>query len=499
MTSFYSIKPHILMIKTSHFKYILAGLFFISITACKKTKDPDPELAVSASTITFMADGGTQDISVSSNADWSVSNPAYSWLQLSTTSGNSGSTVIRLTTLSENGTGATRSGILNINSSNGQVRRVTVSQAPTIYPSYNTSPIAPNITGMSSTAVQLAAKMHLGINFGNTMESRTEGEWVSGNKLTESYVKFVKQTGFNAVRIPCAWNYGHLIDPAKARIDPLWLNRVKEVVKYCVDNDMYVLLNVHWDNGWLESNVNLAKKDSVNAKQKALWEQIATTMRDFDEHLMFASANEPAADDAGEMAILNSYHETFIKAVRSTGGRNSNRVLVVQGPNTSAALSYTLMNTLPADPVPNRLMVEVHEYTPSQFCFLDEEVSWGKPVFYWGAGNHSTIEPDRNPTYGEEDAILESFRKLKEKFTSKGIPVILGEYAAMRRSANNKYLPKDMDMHNKSVDYWTTFVTKQCKLNGVIPFYWEVGNALDRGTNMVKDQRMVDALIAGYK
>jgi hypothetical protein len=157
------------------------------------------------------------------------------------------------------------------------------------------------------------------------------------------------------------------------------------------------------------------------------------------------------------------------------------------------------MNTLPADPVPNRLMVEVHEYTPSQFCFLDEEVSWGKPVFYWGAGNHSTIEPDRNPTYGEEDVILESFRKLKEKFTSKGIPVILGEYAAMRRSANNKYLPKDMAMHNKSVDYWTTFVTKQCKLNGVIPFYWEVGNVLDRGANMVKDQRMIDALIAGYK
>src|SRR5688572_17682881 len=126
MTSFYSVKPHILMIKTSHLKYILVGLFFISITACKKTSSPDPELTVSASTITFMAAGGTQDISVSGNADWSISNPAYAWLKLSTTSGGSGIAVVQLTTLSDNTTGATRSGILNITSSNGQARRVTV-------------------------------------------------------------------------------------------------------------------------------------------------------------------------------------------------------------------------------------------------------------------------------------------------------------------------------------------------------------------------------------
>jgi endoglucanase len=75
-------------------------------------------------------------------------------------------------------------------------------------------------------------------------------------------------------------------------------------------------------------------QDSVNAMQKAIWEQIATTMRDFDEHLIFAGANEPPADNAGQMAILNGYHETFIKAVRSTGGKNSSRVLVVQGPRT---------------------------------------------------------------------------------------------------------------------------------------------------------------------
>ena len=66
------------------------------------------------------------------------------------------------------------------------------------------------------------------------------------------------------------------------------------------------------------------------------------------------------------------------------------------------------MNTLPTDPVPNRLMVEVHYYTPSTFTLLtDGDASWGKMVYYWGAGNHSTIEPERNATFGEEDAIVD--------------------------------------------------------------------------------------------
>jgi aryl-phospho-beta-D-glucosidase BglC (GH1 family) len=422
-------------------------------------------------------------------------------LQIDKTTGNSGSSTIHLTISGENGTGATRSGILEINSSNGQSRRVTVTQPATMYPSYNISPKASDSIGMSSTAVQLAAKMHMGINFGNTMESPNEGDWQT-SKLTESYVKFVKQTGFNAVRIPCNWVWSHLSDPAKAKIDPVWLNRVKEVVGWCVANDMYVILNSHGDNGWLENNVNKQKKDSINAKLKAIWEQIATTMRDFDEHLIFAGTNEPAVNSAEQMTILNSYHETFIKAVRSTGGRNSYRVLVVQGPSTDANKTYDLMNTLPTDQIPNKMMVEVHDYTPATFTILtDGDVSWGNMIYYWGAGNHSTIEPERNATYGEEDVINAELQKMKQKFVDKGIPVVMGEYATWRRTAstNKNFLPKDLAMHNKSVEYWATYVTKQAKANGILPFWWEIGFLLDRTNNVVKDQAMLDAIIAGYK
>jgi hypothetical protein len=159
------------------------------------------------------------------------------------------------------------------------------------------------------------------------------------------------------------------------------------------------------------------------------------------------------------------------------------------------------MNTMPTDNIPNKLMLEVHDYTPSVFTLLtDGDASWGKMVYYWGAGNHSTIEPDRNATFGEEDAAVAELAKLK-KFVDKGIPVIMGEYATWRRTAatNSNYLPRDLAMHNKSVDYWTTFTTKTMKANGLMPFFWEIGFMLDRKNNVIKDQAMYDALKEGYK
>lgn len=460
----------------------------VSLCSCKK-EDVDPELSVSPTTVSFAAAGSTSEITLTCNNSWSISNAASDWLQLSQASGN-GSVTIQLTTV-PNATGSTRSGILTVSSENGQARRITVSQVSQLYPSYNTFPKPPDATGMSSDAVELAAKIKLGWNLGNTFEA-PGGETGWGSPvITEDYIKFVKQKGFNAIRIPCAWDWHHVDDKATAHIDENWLNRIKEVVGYCVDNDMYVLLNIHWDGGWLENNCTPAKKDSVNAKQKAYWEQIATTLRDFDEHLMFASANEPNADDATEMEVLLSYHKTFVDAVRATGGRNTYRVLVIQG-----AIEWLDVESFPTDPTPNRMMYESHNYTPFQFCALDGDASWGKMFYYWGDGHHSTIEPDRNPTWGEEDEQLKGFKLLKENFVDKGMPVLMGEYGAYRRDGSN-HVPLDLATHNDAVDYWLTYVTKQALLHGIKPFFWDTGGALDRQNNTVKDQRTIDAIIAG--
>ncbi len=477
-------------------RYTIVSLLFFAITAayCSKKNTAEAELLVSSTDITFQPEASVADFSVTSNVDWTISNSASGWLQISQTAGSGGKMLIHVSALS-NTTGASRSAVLTVSAGNSQARRVNVKQSGSLYPGYNISPAPPDASGMGSNAVQLAAKFKLGWNIGNTLEA-IGGETAWGNPLiSESYIRALKQQGFNAIRLPCSWN--QYSDKATAKIQDDWLNRVKQVVQYCVNNDMYVLLNIHWDGGWLDDNINKTKQDSVNAKQKAFWEQIATRMRDFDEHLMFASANEPPAENAEQMDILNSYHQTFVNGVRSTGGRNSYRVLVVQGPSTDMEKSNTLMNSLPTDAVKDRMMVEVHFYSPSQFCLLmDGDASWGKMFYYWGANHHSTIEPDRNATWGEETDVDNTFSKMKSKFSSKQIPVILGEYGTYRRT-NSKYVPKDLATHNDAVDYWLTYITKRAIENGMKPFYWDTGGALDRRNNTVLDQRTMTALLAG--
>lgn len=364
----------------------------------------------------------------------------------------------------------------------------------TIYPNYNTNPLPGNSAGMKSTAPEIAAKMGLGWNIGNALEA-TGGESAWGSpRITKSYIDFVKKSGFNSIRIPCAWN--QYSDPNTGEIRKEWLQRVKELVQSCVDNNMYVLINIHWDGGWLENNVTEAKKVENNAKQKAFWEQIATHLRDFDEHLIFASANEPNAEDAAQMAVLTSYHQTFIDAVRATGGKNAYRILVVQGPSTDIGKTNSLMNTLPVDTAEKRLMVEVHNYTPFQFTLLNGDADWGKMFFYWGNNHHSAVEPNRNAIWGEEKEQDKSFQELKTKFVDKGIPVILGEYGAYRRSGASQ-LPLDMTAHQNAVDYWITYITKKSIDNGIIPFFWDIGGVIDRSNNKVLDQRTIDAITAG--
>lgn len=368
-----------------------------------------------------------------------------------------------------------------------------------MYPNYNTNPLPPDPTGMSSNAVQLAAKIRLGWNLGNSLEA-TGGETAWGNPATtQALIDKVKQSGFNAIRIPCSWN--QYANASTAQIQAQWLDRVKQVVQYCINNDLYVILNIHWDGGWLDEHINTSDQASVNAKQTAFWQQIATKMRDFDEHLMFASANEPPVDDATQMNVLLSYHQTFVNAVRSTGGRNSYRVLVVQGPTTNIDKTYTLMNTLPTDQTANRMMVEVHYYDPWQFCGLTEDATWGTMFYYWGNGYHSTTDPSRNTTWGEESAVNIAFQKMKTKFADKGIPVVLGEYGVIRRTT----LTGDaLALHLASRAYWDKYITQQAKANGMIPFYWDNGylsnnefGIFNRQNNTIGDQQVLDALVQG--
>ena len=479
--------------------YILTFILSFTCSSCKDNGVPTPDpvvpdqiFTIAPDSLKFTEAGGNSTLTVTMNGSgWSVLSD-QSWCTVSANNSSKASDQIVITTIA-NTVASTRTAKLTFIMDYKKVVYFKVIQAPKtgLYQSYKDS-IAPDATGMSSTATELAKKIKVGLNIGNTLEA-TGGETGWGNPLiANDLVKAIKQNGFNAIRLPVAWN--QYADQATATISATWLNRVKQVVQYCVDNDMYVIVNIHWDGGWLENNCTVAKQVENNAKQKAFWEQIALTLRGFDEHVLFASANEPNAADATQMGVLLSYHQTFINAVRSTGGKNAYRVLVVQGPNTDIEKTNQLMTTLPTDKVANRMMAEVHYYTPWNFCGMTEDATWGNQYYYWGAANHSATDLAHNPTWGEESTVDTNFALMKKQFVDKGIPVVIGEFGAITRT---NLTGDALKLHLASRAYYFKYITKRAIANGCLPFFWDTGGLINRNNYSVSDQLALDGLIQG--
>lgn len=357
----------------------------------------------------------------------------------------------------------------------------------------------PDKTGMELDAADLMKNIKIGWNLGNSLEA-TGGETAWNNPATTlAMITKIREMGFNAVRIPCSWDQ-YLNDETTYEIKATWLARVKEVVDYCMQNDLYAILNIHWDGGWLENDIPNGYNEEVNNKQRVLWTQIATYFRDYDEHLLFAGCNEPNVEDKDDMATLLKYEQTFVDAVRATGGKNVYRNLIVQGPSTDIDKTMQYMTALPVDETPNRLSVEVHYYSSWQFCGMENDESWGKAFYFWGEENKkyaTGVYEGRWDNVCGENYIQSQFQKLKERFIDQGIPVIIGEFAAIRRTLSDE---QAQEGHNLSRAAFDECVVREANDCGIVPFYWDRGDGvLDRKNLQVYDELEYNGLMNGTK
>ena len=191
----------------------------------------------------------------------------------------------------------------------------------------------PTDDNIGETAQQAVKNIFAGWNIGNSLEV-PDGETAWGNPaVSQKLIDGVKAAGFNAVRIPCAWS-SHLVKDAEPyTIDPAWMKRVREVVDYAYKNGMYVIVNTHWDGGWLELHANANDQAAVVKKEKAIWTQIAAEFADYGQRLIFAGNNEIrnkvgnnenwGMPSSGERKALEAYNQAFVDAVRATGGKNA--------------------------------------------------------------------------------------------------------------------------------------------------------------------------------
>ena len=336
---------------------------------------------------------------------------------------------------------------------------------------------------------EIVAEMGTGWNLGNTMDGHSgftpnETLW-QDDETTQELINAVHDLGFNTVRIPITW--GTMINDEDFSINEKWMSRVEDIVDYCIYQDMYVIINIHHDgaeqSGWLR--VATDDLDALYTKFEGVWTTIANRFKDYDEHLIFESMNEVTGDTTTSVEydteVIMNLNQIFVNVVRSSGSNNEQRFLSVPGRYTNVEHMTNVKYgfELPKDTVENRIFAAVHYY---DYSFGMEE-------------SMTKTEFDEAKVAAIEDA----YEKLVTRFTSQGIPVIMGEYGAI-----NKHNSAQRAYHNEVFN----LLSKQ---SGVVPVYWDQGwydssmlptdysfTLVDRKTYETIDKEVTDGLMRGF-
>lgn len=342
------------------------------------------------------------------------------------------------------------------------------------------------------STMELVKEMGIGINLGNTLESC--GDWIAdvvqqwgdgiltpseyetawgSPVITQEMIQGMADEGFGVVRVPVAWSN---IMGENYKISEAYDDRVHEIVDWVIDADMYCIINIHWDNGWV--NTFPENKEECMKRYETMWTQIADSFKDYDDHLMFESQNEELGWEslwnpwggtegkAESYTLVNEINQKFVDIIRNSGGNNPERHLLISGYNTGIDRTCDPLFKMPSDPA-NRMAVSVHYYTPAGFAILEEDADWGKAVSTWGT------DADFNELYYNMDM-------MKTNYIDKGIPVIIGEYGCPT-------VNKDPD----SVRLFLSSVCKAAYEREMCPVLWSTpGGHYNRNTCQMEDQEL---------
>ncbi|MGN0582700.1 MAG: cellulase family glycosylhydrolase [Oscillospiraceae bacterium] len=311
--------------------------------------------------------------------------------------------------------------------------------------------------------------MRLGWNLGNTLDAiddngyitnelDLETYWNGGYKTTKKMIDAVKAAGFNTVRVPVSW-HNHV--DSDLNISKAWMDRVQEVVDYAIDNDMYVILNVHHDNSKDTMYPDSEHYASSSRYMTTVWTQIAERFKDYSSKLVFETMNEPRLvghtyewwlnmadnDCIDAVKTINRLNQDILDTIRSSGGKNADRFIAVPGYDCSADGATNSYFELPKDTVSDRLIVAVHAYLPYGFALA--EVS----------DSQSTAKFDINSDTAEINRAIDS---VYDAYVLKGIPVYIGEFGAREKDGNTQ----------DRVD-WAAYFAAYASAHGITCCWWD--------------------------
>ena len=303
------------------------------------------------------------------------------------------------------------------------------------------------------TSIQIVNEMGIGYNLGHSFDSYLKSKAINnpddaitllGNPIpTKSLIVNIKKYGFKTIRFPVTWIY--FIDQF-GNIDPKWILRVKEVVKWIIEKNIYYILNVYTDTKEWITGIE-SKNKYIN-----LWKQIAEEFKDFNGHLIFESMNEPTflnLFDYNYDTLLN-FSQSFIDTIRNSEKFNKERLLIISGMSSNIDLTCSERYKMPNDPA-NKLAISINYYIPLEF--VTSKVFW--------------IDEDQWGTQDNYKELLENFIKLKNFYVNKGIPVVIGEVGVETEST------KELSSIR---EYLYSVFSLSIEYEGIMACLWDTSN-----------------------
>ncbi len=353
--------------------------------------------------------------------------------------------------------------------------------------------------------------MGTGWNLGNTLDAHSksavsnemslETAWVGYPKVSQEMIDTVAAAGFGTIRIPVSW-HNHVKKVTRAdgtvyyEISEQWMKRVHEIVDYCFNDGLYVILNIHHDDADTYYVYPDAEHEALStAYVVSVWEQIAKEFGDYDYHLIFETLNEPrltgsnewnpkAAEAKKAQGYIDRYNQAAVNTIRATeGAYNGSRYIGC--PGYAASVDSLSGLKLPNDPsgLEGRILVSVHAYTPYNFAIAK--------ITDFNSSVKSSVD-------GAMNTIANTFIK-------KNIPAYIGEWGVYSEKTNH-------DARLKYVDYYISSAAKMKDASGqavhVPTIIWDnasYGNAsenyalLNRKTNTWYEEDYVKAITEAGK
>ena len=327
----------------------------------------------------------------------------------------------------------------------------------------------PAVAAETMTKAEILKKMGLGWNLGNTFDANDcnwlsndvdyETGWIGASeKTTKELIQFVRKSGFSTIRIPVSW-HNHMLG-SDYTINEKWMDRVHEVVDWAIDEGMYVIINIHHDNTISYQNNKFFYPNSTYKTQSlnyvsSVWEQLCEEYKDYDQHLIFETLNEPRlighhnewgfntnnpeSDVREAIGVINELNQKAVDTIRSSGGNNKTRLIMCPGYCASIDGAVNPYYVLPSDKS-DMTVASVHAYTPYSFA-LDKNGT-------------SSFTSD---LYSQLDYLFDCLDKLEQK----GISSVIGEFGAMDKNNSDERVK------------WAEYYTKRSSERGIPAVLWD--------------------------